>query len=99
MHYTEYKISLWKVDPNEPAVILGEQRIEVSREVFVLKNKLCFSQDGRYIFLVFVDNDRNLWRSIALDAYSLNHVQELDLDLRELHMNGNLFKQSNNIHM
>lgn len=53
---TSFKVSLWKVDAGEPAFIMAEQRIEVSSEVYVLNNKMLFSQDGKYIFLVLVDD-------------------------------------------
>lgn len=69
------------MDINEPPVILGEQRIEIQNEVYVLRNKMLFSQDGKFIFLVFADKNRQLWRAIALDSFGLNHVMDLDLDL------------------
>ncbi len=68
LRYSTFKITLWKVDQQEPPIILAEQKIEISKEVFVLKNKIHFTQDGKYIFLVFADVNRNLWRSITLDA-------------------------------
>lgn len=81
---TSLKITLWKVDINEPPVILGEQRIEIQNKVNVLRNKMLFSQDGKYIYLIFVDNKRYLWRAIALDSFGLNHVMDLDLDLSKI---------------
>jgi hypothetical protein len=41
--HNTYKVTLWKVDQSEPAVILAEQKIEVSKDVNVLRNKLNFS--------------------------------------------------------
>jgi len=81
---TSLKITLWKVDINEPPVILGEQRIEIQNKVNVLRNKMLFSQDGKYIYLIFVDKNRYLWRAIALDSFGLNHVMDLDLDLSKI---------------
>ena len=81
---TRLKITLWKVEINEPPVILGEQQIEIQNEVYVLRNKLLFSQDGKHIYLVFVDKHRFLWRAIALDSFGLNHVIDLDLDLSKI---------------
>ena len=69
---------------------MGEQTIEVSREVFILKNKILFSQDGKHIFLIFVDYDRHLWRSITLDSIGLNHIVELDFDFSKSDINGKL---------
>jgi hypothetical protein len=83
-----FKITLWKLDANEPAFVLAEQRIEVSAEVYVLKNKLHFSQDGKHIFLVFLDEHRKMWQTVTLDALELRHVYELDYDLTPTDVNG-----------
>lgn len=77
-------------------MILAEQKIEISKEVFVLKNKIHFTQDGKYIFLVFADANRNLWRSLTLDAQGLNHAYELDFDLTKTKVNCKRFFLINN---
>lgn len=40
-----------------------------------------FSQDGKYTFLVFVDSNRKLWKTIVLDSLALNNVYELEYNL------------------
>lgn len=62
-------------------MILAEQKVEITKEVYVLKNKMMFSQDGKYIFLVFVDSLRKLWKTIVLDSLALNNVFELEYNL------------------
>jgi hypothetical protein len=63
-------------------VILAEQKIEITRQVNILKNKLMVSQDGNFIFLVFVDsNTSKLWKTVVLDALALNNKFELEYDL------------------
>lgn len=84
---TSFKVSLWKVDAGEPAFIMAEQRIEVSSEVYVLNNKMLFSQDGKYIFLVLVDDQRKLWQTVTLDGTELRHAYELDFDLSKTKVN------------
>lgn len=91
--YSTFKITLWKVDPNEPAIILAEQKIEVTRDVYVLKNKIHFSQDGKYIYLVLLEKEsRSLWKTIVFDAIELKHAYELDFDLRNTNVNGKHLK-------
>ena len=91
--YSTFKITLWKVDPNEPAIILAEQKIEVTRDVYVLKNKIHFSQDGKYIYLVLLEKEsRSLWKTIVFDAIELKHMYELDFDLRNTNVNGKHLK-------
>ena len=43
LRYSTFKITLWKVEGGEPSIILAEQKIEVTKEVNVLRNKIHFS--------------------------------------------------------
>ena len=68
LRHSTFKITLWKVESGEPSIILAEQKIEVTKEVNILKNKLHFSQDGKYLYLILIDQDLKLWKSVVLDA-------------------------------
>ena len=93
LRHSTFKVTLWKVEAGEPSIILGEQKIEVTKEVNVLKNKLHFSQDGKYIYLVLIDKDLRLWRSIVLDSQGLNHCFELDFEFTDAQINGKIMIQ------
>lgn len=43
LRHSTFKVTLWKVESGEPFILLDELKIEVSKEVFILKNKLHFS--------------------------------------------------------
>ena len=43
---TTYKISIWKVDSEESPLIIAEQMFQIDEDVYILGNKLNFSQDG-----------------------------------------------------
>ena len=46
----------------------------------MLNNKLYFSQDGKFIFIVFVNNGI-LWKGVTFNSEDLSEVKELEFDL------------------
>ena len=66
---TTYKISLWKVDLEEPSYIISSQILKVAKQTYILANKLNFSQDGKYIYLILVNGENSaLWKCVTLDS-------------------------------
>jgi hypothetical protein len=67
---TTYKISIWKVDSEESPLIIAEQMFQIDEEVYILGNKLNFSQDGLFIFVTLIkgEKQRTLYKCLTFDA-------------------------------